>query len=128
MAIAQSGCYKKSIAAITAATFAGGEILGLANPEGEDLLITRFILNVTTPATGAANADAGIAADATTSDDGLLDGVDVGTAAAVFDNFDDQGNNGQSVLAWGADEYLTITPSASAAGFVGDVYIEYIRL
>lgn len=128
MAIAQSGCYKKSIPAITATTFAGGEILGLANPEGEDLLITRFVLNVTTPATGAANADAGIAADATTSDDRLLDGVDVGTAAAVFDNFDDQGNKGQSVLAWDSDEYLTITPSASAAGFVGDVYIEYIRV
>lgn len=121
MAIAQSGCYKKEIAEIEVATFAGGEILGLANPEGEDLLITEFILDVTTPATGAANADAGIAADATTSDDSLLDGVDVGTAAAVFDNI------GDGIVEWDADEYLTITPSASAAGFVGDVYIKYIR-
>ena len=127
MSVAQAGRYKKAIAAITATTFAGGEILGLANPEGEDLIITRFIFDVTTEATGGADADAGIAADATTSADDLLDGVDVGSAAALFDNIKDQAGNGEEAVAWDSDEYLTITPSASAAGLVGNVYIEYIR-
>lgn len=122
----QKGAYKVALTAGTTTT--GGDVLSLANPEGVDLIITRFILNVTTAATGAANADAGVAADGTTSSDTLLDGVDIGTAAAIFDNFDDQGTNGQSVLLWGSSQYITVTPSATAAGLVGYAYIEYIRV
>lgn len=121
----QKGAYSADLVAGT--TTDGGDILSLANPEGVDLIITRFIVNVTTPATGAANADFGIAADGETSSDTLLDGQDIGTAAAIFDNVDDQGTNGQSVLLWGSGQYLTGTPSATAAGLVGNVYIEYIR-
>lgn len=116
------------VALVAGTTTAGGDILSLENPEGEDLIITRFIVNVTTPATGAATADFGVAADGETSDDTLLDGQDIGSAAAIFDNIDDQGSNGQSVLLWEADEYITGTPSASAAGLVGYAYIEYIRV
>ena len=88
------------------------------------------MLNITTPATGAANADAGIAADGSTSSDTLLDGVDIGSAAALFDNNepDEQGTNGKASQLWGSSQYLTVTPSASAAGLVGYAYIEYIRV
>lgn len=110
-----------------ATTTTGGDALGLANPEGADLLITRFMLNITTAATGSANVDAGVAADATTSADDLIDGADVGSAAAIFDNIDDQGTNGQSLLEWGSDEYVTVTPSATLAGLVGKYYIEYVH-
>ncbi len=120
------GCLTGSLTAAT--TTDGGDALGLANPEGADLIITRFVLNITTAATGAANVDAGVAADATTSADDLLDGQDVGSAAVVLDNIDDQGTNGQSVLHWDSDEYVTVTPSATLAGLVGKYYIEYIHV
>jgi hypothetical protein len=116
------GCLYGSLTAATTTT--GGDALNLANPEGAALIITRFILNITTAATGAANVDAGVAASLTSADD-LLDGQDVGTAAAVFDNIDDQGTNGQSVLLWPAASYVTVTPSATLAGLVGTYHIEY---
>lgn len=124
MAEGKGALYGSLMAAITTT---GGDALGLANPEGVALLITRFVLRITTEATGAANVDAGVAADGTTSADDLLDGQDVGSAAVVLDNIDDQGTNGQSVLEWGATEYVTVTPSATLAGLVGTYYIEYIR-
>lgn len=122
---AQKGCLSGSLTAATTTT--GGDALGLANPEGVDLIITRFILRITTPANGSANVDAGVAADATTSSDTLIDEVDVGSAAALFGNIDDQGTNGQSVEEWGSDEYVTVTPDATLAGLVGTYYIEYVR-
>jgi len=120
------GCLSGSLTAAT--TFTGGDMLNLLNPEGAKLLITRFIINVTTPATGAANVDAGVAASGTSNDE-LLDGVDIGTAAILVDNI--AGVHAETVAAavveWGADEYLTVTPSASAAGLVGTYYVEYVR-
>lgn len=112
--------------ALGVATGAGG-VLAQENPEGADLIITRFVLDVTTPATGAATADAGVAANGSTSSDNLLDGQDIGTAAAIFDNVDDQGTNGQSVAKWAAGEYVTVSASADPAGLEGFAYIEYIR-
>lgn len=121
----QTGAYKVALTAVEGTT-AGGA-LSLANPEGVDLIITRLILDITTEATGAAAVDAGVAADGETSADNLLDGLDVGSAAGIFDNVDDQGTNGQSVLKWGASQFVTITASATLAGLVGNAYIEYIR-
>jgi len=120
------GCLYGNLTAAT--TTAGGDMLNLANPEGVDLLITRFIVNITTEATGAANADAGVAATGTSNDE-LLDGVDIGSAAAIFDNVEQcvDGAVAQAVVEWGSDEYVTVTPSATAAGLVGKYYIEYIR-
>lgn len=122
----QKGAYRVALTAGTTTT--GGDVLSLPNPEGADLIITRFILNITTEATGSATADAGVAADGTTSSDTLLDGVNIGAAAAIFDNIDDQGTNGQSVLLWGSSQYITVTPSATAAGLVGYAYVEYLRV
>jgi len=119
------GCLYGSLTAAT--TTAGGDALNLLNPEGADLIITRFIINITTAATGVATVDAGVAATGT-SDADLIDEADVGSAAAIFDNFDDQGTDGQSVLHWDSDEYLTVTPSATLAGMVGTYYVEYIRV
>ena len=121
------GVFKVALTAGT--TTAGGDVLALANPEGADLIIPSggFVLDITTAATGAANADAGIAADSTTSADTLIDGMDIGTAAGVFDNADDAGTNG-GPDKWGSTEYITITPSATCAGLVGYAYIKWIRV
>jgi hypothetical protein len=120
------GVFKVALTAGTTTT--GGDVLSLANPEGVDLIIPSggFVLDITTAATGAANADAGIAADGTTSSDTLIDGCDVGTAAAVFDNGVDAGTNGGAVK-WGSSQYITVTPSATCAGLVGYAYIKWIR-
>lgn len=120
----QVGAYKTALTAVTSNT-AGGA-LSLANPEGVDLIITRLILDITTPSSGAATVDAGIAANGTTSSDTLIDGKSV-AAAGIFDNIEDQGTNGKSAVKWGASEYLTITASATLAGLVGNAYIDYIR-
>ena len=90
--------------------------------------MTKLILDITTEATGAATVDAGIAANGTTSADNLIDGADVGSAADVIDNIDNQGTNGKASQKWGSSQYLTITPSATLAGLVGYAYIEYIRV
>lgn len=121
------GCLTGSLTAATTTT--GGDALNLANPEGVDLLITRLILNITTEATGAATVDAGVAATGTSNDE-LIDGGDVGSAAIILDNIEDciDGNVAQAAVEWGSDEYVTVTPSATLAGLVGSYYIEFIRL
>lgn len=120
------GCLYGSLTAAT--TTAGGDALNLLNPEGADVLITRFIIHVTTQATGAATVDAGVAATLTTNDE-LLDGVDVGSAAILVDNVEQcvDGTVAAAVVEWGAAEYLTVTPSATLAGLVGTYYVEYVR-
>lgn len=119
------GAYRYALAALDT----GGGILSLANPEGADVIVTRFVIEVTTVATAACTADFGIAAAATTSSDTLIDGVDVNSAVGVFCNFDDQGTNGQSVVTWDSDEYLTGSmATGAAAGLAGYAYVEYIRV
>ncbi len=120
------GCLTGSLTAATTTT--GGDALNLLNPEGAALLITRFIIDVSTAATGAANVDAGVAATGTTNDE-LLDGTDVGSAAILVDNLEEvvAGAVAKSVVEWGAAEYLTVTPSASLAGLVGTYYVEYVH-
>lgn len=121
----QKGAYKTALTAVT--TTAAGGALSLANPEGADLIITRLVLDITTPSTGAATVDAGIAADGETSSDNLIDGQSVATAAKVLDNVSDGGTNGKARQKWSASQYLTITASATLAGLVGNAYVEYIR-
>ena len=120
------GCLYGSLTAAT--TTAGGDALNLANPEGADLIITRFIINVTTAATGSATVDAGVAATATSNDE-LLDGVNVGAAAILDDNINGAVADevASSVVEWGEDEYVTVTPSATLAGLVGTYHIEYLH-
>jgi hypothetical protein len=115
--------------ALAAATGNAG-LLSWQNPESSAILVTRFVADITTQATGAANADFGSDGDGTGTSDDLLDGQDIGTAAVVLDNIDDQGTNGQSVIRLdangGTTDYITGTASADPAGLVGNVYITYV--
>lgn len=121
----QKGAYRYALAALDT----GGGVLSLANPEGADVIVTRLVLDVTTKSTAACTLDGGIAAAATTVADDLIDGLDVNAATGVFDNIDDQGTNGQSVVKWGSDEFLTISKkTGAAAGLAGYAYVEYIRV
>jgi hypothetical protein len=121
----EEGAFRVALTAATDTT--GGGVLSLANPEGVDLYITRVILNVSTQSTGAAAVDVGIAADGTTSNDSLIDGLSVATAG-VFDNVKNGGTNGKAGQKLGAAQYITATASATTAGMVGEAIIQWVRL
>lgn len=120
----EGGCLRAPLTAVT--TNAAGGVLSLANPEGVDIIVTRIILNITAPSTGAATVDAGIAANGATSSDTLIDGASVATAAKLLDNLTDGGTNGKSRQKWGASQFLTITASATLAGMTGEALIEFL--
>lgn len=120
----QVGAYKAALTADT--TGAVGGVLKLLNPEGADLIITDFILDITTKSTGAATIDAGVDDGGDVSSDTLIDGLDVNAAAGVFGSMVDGGTNG-GYVKWPAGEYIVATASATVAGLVGNAYIRYIR-
>lgn len=108
--------------------FAGGEVAGFLNPEGVPLIIVDAKLYVTTPSTGVANLNVGIAAAATTSDTDMINALAVNGAVTGL------AYHGMTALAakgaaqvWGATEYITASGSASTVGFVGKLFVRYIR-
>jgi len=121
-----SGCLE--IPLTGALLFAGGEIAAVLNPEGVPLIITDVKLYVDTPSTGACNLSAGIAADGVTSDTDLIN------ALAINGAITGKAYHGMTALAakgeaqiWGTTEYITATGSASSVGFVGRLFVKYIR-
>lgn len=112
-----------------AAVATAGGVLAWQNPEAGPIIVTRLILDVTTKATGACTLDAGTAANGTTSNDGLLDGVDVGTAAGTFDNLGNAGVNGRARQKLAAGQFVTVSQASGAvAGLVGTALIAYVVL
>lgn len=119
----QRGVFEFDLAAVAGA----GGVAAIANPEGRKLIVDRLFLHVETPSSGACTVDAGIAADAVTLSDNLIDGVSIATAEKVVDNIEDQGTNGESCQLWGTDSYLTISvASGTVTGLVGTGYVHYV--
>lgn len=109
--------------------FAGGEIGAKLNPEGVPLIITDAKLYIDTPSTGAANILIGIAANATTSDNDMvnalaINGAVTGLAYHAMTALAAKG----AAQVWGATEYITATGSADSRGFVGRLFVKYIRV
>jgi len=107
--------------------FAGGEVAAVANPEGVPLIITDVKIYVDTPSTGAANLNAGLAANATTSDTDMINALAVNGAITGV------AYHGMTALAakgaaqvWGTTQYLTATGSASTVGFAGRLFVRYV--
>lgn len=120
----QKGAYRAALADGAAV----GGVLSVLNPEGADLLVTHLVLDVTTASSAVATVDAGIDAAGDTSNDGLIDGLDVNTATGTFSNLSDPGTNG-GVQKWLAGEYLVVSQATGAvAGLAGYAYIEYIHV
>lgn len=115
--------------ALGVADTAGG-VLSWANPETGSIIITRVVLDVTTKSTGACTLDVGTTAvSATTTSDTLIDGVDVGTEAGTFDNYEDAGTNGTSRQKLATGKWVTASKaSGAAAGLAGYAYIEYFLI
>ena len=104
----------------------GGGVLALANPFGVDVYVTRIVVVITGASSVASTSDVGIAADATTSADNLIDGLNTG-AAGAYDNIDDQGSNGSSTRKWGSSQYLTISQaSGTVTGATGRYWIHCV--
>lgn len=110
-----------------AALDTGGGILSWQNPAGVDIIIDRIVFDITTKSTGACTADIGTTpTSATTSSDNLMDGLDVGTAAGIFDNLGNAGTNGKTRQKLAAGKWVTGSmATGAAAGLVGNAYIYY---
>lgn len=104
-----------------AAADTAGAIISLANPCTGAWRVTSLIINRTTASTGAGTADFGIAAGATTLNDGLIDGLNLNaTAASGENNFANAGTNGKGSQYGAAGTFLTgSTASGNVAGLVG---------
>ncbi len=120
------GCFSGELVAGGAGV---GSMLALANPEGADLIITRFLIVKAVGAGGAFTVDAGVTANVAVGSDTLLDGQSL-VAAGLLDNIQNQANNGLRAALWPAASFVVATPSAdiSATGFRGTYYIEYVRV
>lgn len=115
-----------------AATTNGG-LGAVLNPEGVDVAILRTQLFVGTPSTGAANLSCGVGATATTSGTDIIDALAVGGSITgkIYNGNTIQGTTKTEITApavWESDEYITFTGSATTVGFVGYLFVEYIRL
>jgi len=118
---------KMSLAGATWHTGNGtADYLSWTNPEAGTVIINRVIIYTTTKSSGAATADIGTTAtDNHTSSDNLLDGVDIGTAAVVVDNFGTGGTNGKFLQSLATGKWVTFHALADPTGLVGNAYIYY---
>ena len=108
------------------------------NPFGEDVIIIRAVVDVTTlSATASAVLDVDVDGDGATGGDDILDGVPIGsgdTAPKIFDSLNgtDNGTNGEGKSwqwdkAGGTNDYITAKILAAAgAALAGDLYLECI--
>ena len=111
------------------ALFAGGEIAAQVNPEGVALVIVDAKLIVDTPSTGAANINVGVNASATTSDTDMVNALAInGAITGVVYHAMTALAAKDAALLWPAGYYITATGSADSSGFVGRLFVKYIRL
>ena len=103
------------------------------NPEGVDCVVTNVIVDITTAGgTASSVLDVDVVADATSTGDSIIDGLDL-NATGVADRHDDAGTNGGAPVKWdkngGTNDYVTGKILAqNAANLVGAVIIEYVPL
>lgn len=100
------------------------------NPEASKIIVTRVLINITTAGgTGSSVLDVGVVADAASTADTLIDGLNL-NATGIFDNITDTGEHGKSRQVvdknGGANDYITGKILAqNATALVGKYYIFY---
>ena len=108
---------------------AAGDLAAIENPTGTAVVIVEAFVNLTTIATAAATVDIGVAANATTLSDDLIDGIDVNGALDVFSVGKNGGTNGRQGQRWDATEYVTASEaSGDTTGLVGTLTVLYVDL
>lgn len=125
-----SGVSRDAARVALAAVDTGGGVFAWQNPHAETVIIDKIVIHVTTASTGACTVDVGTTAtSAATSSDNLIDGLDVNTAAGVFDNVTDKGTNGKTRQTVATGKWITASKASGAsAGIVGYAYIYYTRV
>lgn len=114
-----------------AASDAGGGVLNFGNPWGVECFVD-IIVHVTTKSTAACTVDVGVAATGT-SDDSIIDGLDVGTAIGTFSNdneaYNSTPNSDAAVthVTLGAVQYVTISKATGAAAGTAGYAIIYLE-
>lgn len=109
---------------LTAADTAGG-VFAAQTPDRNNFIVDLVVVDVTTASSGACTLDVGIAANATTLSDTLIDGVSLATTG-LKNNYDDKGTNGRAVRKAVTGEYVTASvASGASSGLVGKYYIRY---
>jgi len=111
------------LAGVAATT--GGALFSWQNPENASIIVDRLEIDITTKSAGAATFDFGTAANGTTTSDNLIDGYNANATEKVVNNVTDVGTNGKSVQKMTTSQFITGTGSATTAGLVGFVYIQY---
>lgn len=121
---------KKIAKVALAAVDTGGGIFSWQNPEAGAIAITEVLIDVTTPATGACSIDVGVTSvSGTTADDTLIDGLDIHSAAGLFNQSDQAGANGKTRQRLAAGKWVTGSKdTGNSAGVVGNAYISYVVL
>ena len=113
---------------LTASDAAGG-VFSEENSYGSDLVVLRVVIMVSTGASDSSvRVDIGTAANATTSADTLIDNLNV-SDIGLYDNLDDKGTNGNTVLKWGNNQFINASRAAGAtSGLVGTYAIQVIDM
>tara|TARA_R110000824_G_scaffold249554_1_gene438486 strand:- start:438 stop:971 length:534 start_codon:yes stop_codon:yes gene_type:complete len=111
---------------VEAAPAAGGAF-SFANPTGGDCFVLDVVVDVTTQTTGVATVDVGVAANATTSDDTLIDGGDIGTGAITLNNILHAGTNGLRSIKMTSAQFVTATASADSTGLVATYAVSLLK-
>jgi len=102
-----------------------GGVAAFENPLDVAILITRLVLEWTTQSTGACTLSAGVAADATTLNAGLVSGQSVASAAGTVSSTVPKRCAANGV----SGSFVTVSvASGASAGLVGRVYIEYVPI
>lgn len=121
--------YRFDLGAVTGASGSAGVFASFPNPFGRDVIVHDLILDVTTVATVAATVDGGIASDATTGSDNLIDGLDVNAATGMFSTSVNPGTNGKAPRKWASGQFLNIEEkTGNVNGLVGRAYAVYSLL
>ena len=120
------GWLQIDLTGVTATT--GGAIASVANPEGCTLIPVQSVLYITTASTGAANISIGIGATATTSATDIINALAINGVSVPL-AYNGQVLDAKTALpaVWTTTTYLTVTGSADSSGFVGKLFVQYIR-
>lgn len=103
------------------------------NPEGVDCVVTNLIVDITTAGgTATSVLDVDVVADATSTGDKIIDGLDL-NATGTSDRVKNPGTNGGKPVKWdkkgGTNDFVTgKILVANAASLAGKVIIEYVPL
>lgn len=98
----------------------GGGIVSWQNMTGQDIIVTRAVLDVTTVATAACSVEVGeTAVSGTTASATLIASQDVHSAAGTFTSA------AASVKVPAGDWITASTASGASAGLVGNLYVTY---